>query len=148
MRVALGADHAGLALAPLVERVCASLGYELTRVVPAADEKVDYPDPGKSVAQAVARGEAALGVLLCGSGIGMSIVANKVAGVRAALVTEPYSARMARQHNDANILCMGARVVGEGLAEECLRSFFSASFEGGRHQDRLNKITAVERGSP
>ena len=101
---------------------------------------MDYPDYGHRVAEAVLAHEGSLGVLVCGSGIGISIAANRHPGVRAALCHDGYSARMSRAHNDANVLCMGARVVGEGLARDVLESFLGGSFEGGRHADRVAKI--------
>lgn len=105
---------------------------------------MDYPEYGARVARAVARGEYALGVLVCGTGIGMSITANKVTGVRAALCVGEFEARMARAHNDANVLCLGQRVIGGGVARSVVDAFVSTPFEGGRHQKRVELIARVE----
>lgn len=140
MRIAIGCDHAGL---PLKRALLPSLEARATQVrdVGTHDEaSCDYPDYAHELARLVANGEVDLGVLICGSGVGMSIAANRHAGVRAVVCSEPYSAAMARKHNDANVLCMGARVVGPGLAEGILEAFLSASFEGGRHARRIGKI--------
>lgn len=140
MRIAIGCDHAGL---PLKRALLPSLEARATQVrdVGTHDEaSCDYPDYAHELARLVAEGEVDLGVLICGSGVGMSIAANRHAGVRAVVCSEPYSAAMARKHNDANVLCMGARVVGPGLAEGILEAFLSASFEGGRHARRVDKI--------
>ncbi|MBZ0119996.1 MAG: ribose 5-phosphate isomerase B [Sandaracinaceae bacterium] len=140
MRIAIGCDHAGL---PLKRALLPSLEARATQVrdVGTHDEaSCDYPDYAHELARLVAEGEVDLGVLICGSGVGMSIAANRHAGVRAVVCSEPYSAAMVRKHNDANVLCMGARVVGPGLAEGILEAFLSASFEGGRHARRVGKI--------
>lgn len=135
----IAADHAGLALkAKLVQKI-AEHGYEVNDLGTDSEASVDYPDYAADVAERVQRGEG-IGVLVCGSGVGMSIAANRFSGVRAALCSDPFTARATRQHNDANILCLGARVVGDGLAEEILRVFLETPFEGGRHQRRVEKI--------
>ncbi len=146
MKVAIGSDHGGLDLKETVISVLKDLGLEVVDKGTHERTSCDYPDFARAVAQAVAAGECEQGVLICGTGIGMSIAANKVKGIRAALCNEVYSARMARAHNDANILCMGARVVGPGVAEEIVRTYFTGSFEGGRHTRRLEKIGALESG--
>ncbi|MCB9597489.1 MAG: ribose 5-phosphate isomerase B [Sandaracinaceae bacterium] len=139
-RIIVGADHAGLPLkGPLVAHL-KERGFEVEDVGTHGPESVDYPDFGHRVASAVAAGEHELGLLICGSGVGMSITANKHDGVRAVLCSEPYSAAMARAHNDANVLCLGARVVGPGLAEAILDAFLGGAFEGGRHARRVAKI--------
>ena len=107
--------------------------------------KVDYPVPGLKVAEAIMRGEADKGVLICGTGIGISLAANKVPGIRAAVCSEPYSAKLTVQHNNANIIAMGARVVGTELAKMIVDSFFEAEFEGGRHEKRVNMISDIEK---
>jgi ribose 5-phosphate isomerase B len=135
----IGSDHAGLELKRELAGVATELGYEVRDVGTHSSDSTDYPDYGHQVAGAVAAGEG-LGLLVCGTGIGMSMTANRHAGVRAALCGDVYSASMARRHNDANVLCVGARVVGPGLAGEILTAFLSASFEGGRHERRVNKI--------
>ena len=109
-------------------------------------ERTDYPIYGKKVAEAVASGECELGILICGTGIGISLAANKVKGIRAAVCSEPYSARLTRQHNNANIIAFGARVVGESVAEMIVDEFLSAEYEGGRHQNRIDMISAIEQG--
>ncbi len=144
-RVVFGSDHAGLALRAEAVRVAREAGFEVDDLGPAAGESVDYPDFAERVATAVAGGKARLGVLVCGTGIGMSIAANKVKGVRAAHCTTEYEARMARAHNDANVLCIGERVVGLGLGGAIVAAFLSQAFEGGRHQRRVDKITALDR---
>jgi ribose 5-phosphate isomerase B len=144
-RVVLGSDHAGLALRGEAARVARGLGWEVEDLGPFSAESVDYPDHARQVAEAVASGRARLGVLVCGTGIGMSIAANKVKGVRAAHCTTEYEARMARAHNDANVLCMGERVIGLGLGGAVVAAFLSQPFEGGRHQRRLDKISALDR---
>lgn len=141
MNVAFGCDHAGF---PLKAEVLAALAARSIDVADfgaqSADNSVDYPDVAHVVAGHILSGEADLGVLVCGSGIGMSIAANRHAGVRAVVCSEPYSAKMARQHNDANVLCFGARVVGAGLARELIDAFLDARFEGGRHARRVARI--------
>lgn len=139
-RIIVGADHAGF---PLKEPLVAFLrgrGFEVDDVGTNDATSVDYPDFGHRVARAIAAGEHTLGLLVCGSGIGMSITANRHCGVRAVVCNEPYSAAMARAHNDANVLCLGARVVGIGLAEAIVEAFLAGEFEGGRHERRVAKI--------
>jgi ribose 5-phosphate isomerase B len=144
-RIVFGSDHAGLALRAEAVRVARAAGLEVDDLGPATGESVDYPDFAARVGQAVAEGRARFGVLVCGTGIGMSIAANKVKGVRAAHCTTEYEARMARAHNDANVLCMGERVIGLGLGGAVVAAFLSQPFEGGRHQRRVDKISALDR---
>lgn len=140
-----GSDHAGFRLKEALVSVLRGLGDDVTDLGTHAPEpSVDYPDFGQRVGRAVAAAPGSLGLLCCGSGIGISIAANKVHGVRAAVVSEPFSAKMARQHNDANILCLGERMTGVDLAAESLRAFRDARFEGGRHQRRVDQITALD----
>jgi len=146
MRVAIGADHAGYALKETLAMYMRKRGIEVIDFGTHGPDPVDYPDYARVVAEAVARGEADFGVLICGTGVGMAITANKVAGIRAAAVSDVYSARMSRAHNDANILCMGGRVVGPGLAIEILETWLRTPFEGGRHARRVEKIRALETG--
>ena len=141
----VGSDHAGLELKRELAGVAAELGYEVVDVGTHTTDSTDYPDYAHQVAGAVARGEGP-GLLVCGTGIGMSMAANRHSGVRAALCGDVFSALMARQHNDANLLCIGARVVGAGLAAEILKAFLNASFEGGRHERRVNKIDIPNEG--
>jgi ribose 5-phosphate isomerase B len=144
MRVAVGSDHAGLSLKRALVRELARLGHEVDDRGAFDEASVDYPDFAGAVAAEVAAGRAERGVLVCGTGIGMSIAANKHRGIRAALCGSEYEARMARAHNDANVLCLGSRVVGEGLAVSILGAFLAGAFEGGRHAQRLAKIEKAE----
>ena len=144
-RVVLGSDHAGLALRAEAARVAKEAGFEVVDLGPFSGDSVDYPDYAAKVAGAVASGEARLGVLVCGTGIGMSIAANKVRGIRAAHCGTEFEARAARAHNDANVLCIGERVVGPGQAASIIAAFLAQPFEGGRHQRRVDKITALDR---
>lgn len=141
MKIAFGCDHAGFPLkAELLEALTAS-GHEVIDLgATSATQSVDYPDFAHEVAKRVASREVELGVLVCGSGIGMSIAANRHRGVRAVVCSEAYSATMSRLHNDANVLCFGARVVGPGVAHALIDAFLATSFEGGRHQKRVSKI--------
>ena len=141
----VGSDHAGLELKRELSGVAAGLDYEVVDIGTHSADSTDYPDYAHQVAGAVARGEG-LGLLVCGTGLGMSMAANRHSGVRAALCGDVFSASMTRQHNDANLLCIGARVVGAGLAAEILKAFLNASFEGGRHQRRVDKIEPSNEG--
>lgn len=144
-KVIAGSDHAGIALRGEAVRAALQLGFEVEDLGPFSGESVDYPDFARRVAEAVASGGARFGVLVCGTGIGMSIAANKVKGIRAAHATTEYEARMARAHNDANVLCIGERVVGLGLGGAIVNAFLSTEFEAGRHAKRVEKIGAMER---
>jgi ribose 5-phosphate isomerase B len=144
MKLAIGCDHAGLALK--TELLDALEGRaEVKDLGTTSGESVDYPDFASKVARAVGKGEVERGVLVCGTGIGMSIVANKFRGVRAALCTSELEARMARAHNDANVLCLGQRVIGPGQARAILDVFLATPFEGGRHAQRVKKIQDAEQ---
>jgi ribose 5-phosphate isomerase B len=144
MKLAIGCDHAGLALK--TELLDALKGRaEVQDLGTSSGESVDYPDFASKVARAVGKGEVERGLLVCGTGIGMSIVANKFRGVRAALCTSELEARMARAHNDANVLCLGQRVIGPGQARAILDVFLSTPFEGGRHAQRVKKIQDAEQ---
>ena len=147
MKIAVAFDHAGFELAGAIADELRGGGHDVKRIGPEAGSQADYPDVGAEAARRVAKGEFDAGVFICGTGVGMSIVANKVPGVRAALCTSEYMAEMARRHNDANVLCLGARVVGKGLALGILRAFLNAGFDGGRHARRVSKIADVERCS-
>jgi ribose 5-phosphate isomerase B len=145
MRIAFGSDHAGASLKAELLAYAQELGHEVSDFGGGEDGPVDYPVYAFAVAKAVARGEYDRGILICGTGLGMSIAANKVRGVRAALCHECYTARMSREHNDANILCLGQRVLGPGLAREVLRVFLSTPFsQGASHVRRLAMISAEE----
>ncbi|MBX7115709.1 MAG: ribose 5-phosphate isomerase B [Myxococcaceae bacterium] len=145
MKIALGADHAGMMLSVDLAKSLTEAGHQVEDLGTYSEASVDYPDFAKKVADSVAGGKTELGILVCGTGIGMSITANKVHGVRAAVCRTEFEAKMARAHNDANILCLGQRVTGPGLAKEIVRAFISSSFEGGRHASRVAKITALEK---
>lgn len=140
MRIAVGADHGGVALKRALVEALRAGGHDVIDLGTPDEKPCDYPGFARAVAEAVAGGRAERGVLCCGTGIGMSIAANKVRGVRAAVVSDAYGARMARAHNDANVLCLGGRVVGVELAKDCLRAFLETAFEGGRHAARVAKI--------
>lgn len=144
MRIAIGSDHAGFQLKTAARAHLEGRGFELLDLGTHAAERCDYPDHGAAVARAVAGGEADLGVLVCGTGVGMAMAANKIPGIRAAVVSDTFSARATRQHNDCNVLCIGERVVGGGLALAILKAWIATDFEGGRHQRRVNKISALE----
>ena len=144
-RIIAGSDHAGLRLRAEALEVAKGLGFEVEDVGPFSGESVDYPDFARQVGETVAAGRASFGVLVCGTGIGMSIAANKVKGVRAALCTTELEARMARAHNDANVLCVGERIVGPGLGAAIVKAFLETAFEGGRHERRVKKIADLER---
>jgi ribose 5-phosphate isomerase B len=144
-RVIAGSDHAGLALRAEAVKVAREAGFEVEDLGPFSGESVDYPDYARRVAEAVASGKARFGILVCGTGIGMSIAANKVKGVRAAHCTNELEARMARAHNDANVLCIGERVLGLGLGAAIVKAWLGAAFEGGRHQRRVDQLNAMDR---
>ena len=141
MRIATGSDHAGLALKQGLREYLESEGHTVTDLGTHTKESCDYPDYAAEVARAVVDGDADFGLLLCGTGVGMCMAANKVAGIRAAVVSDSFSARATRQHNDANVLCMGERVVGQGLAQEILAAWLDAEYEGGRHQRRIDTVS-------
>lgn len=140
-----GSDHAGYALKAQLCEVLRELGDQVIDIgVSSADESVDYPDFGADVARRVAAEQAAMGLLVCGTGIGIAIAANKVTGIRAAVVTDTFTARATRAHNDANVIAFGERVIGPGVARDALLAFRATAFEGGRHARRVDKIRALE----
>ena len=143
VKIAIGCDHRGLRLKKYILRLLAEAGHSYEDLGCYSEEPVDYPDIAQSVSQAVARGDFGRGILVCSTGIGMCIAANKVAGIRAALCCDAFSARRARQHNDANILCLGESN-GQGKVAEMVEAFLDGEFEGGRHKRRLDKIRAME----
>lgn len=147
MRIALGADHAGVTLKDDLARWLTERGVAFTDFGTHGGASVDYPDFAAAVARAVASGAYDRGLLVCGSGIGMAIAANKVPGIRAAGVTEAESARLSRSHNDANILALGARLTAPALAREIVTTFLDTPFEGGRHQRRVDKLSALDAAS-
>lgn len=140
MRFAVGADHAGFVIKERLAARLKALGHPVEDYGTHSEDSCDYPDYARLVAQSVAHGQADAGLLVCGTGIGMSMAANRRSGVRAARCCTAADARLAREHNDANVLCLGARVVSPGLAEEILDAFLSAGFAGGRHARRVAKI--------
>ena len=145
MQIGLACDHGGYELKEELKAFLKSLGIEPIDMGSFNEESVDYPDFGILVAEKVSRGELERGVLICGTGIGMSIVANKFPGVRAALANDLYSARCSREHNDANILVIGGRLIGRDLAREIVKVWLATPFAGGRHQRRIDKINALEK---
>jgi len=145
MKYYVGSDHAGYAVKGLVVQMLVSRGYEVEDLGTYSSERVDYPDYAEKVARAVVADPSSRGVLICGTGIGMSIAANKIDGIRAAHCNDWYTAKMARAHNDANILCFGERVSGPGVIESMIDVFTTTEFEGGRHTGRVEKIMALEK---
>lgn len=144
MRIVIGSDHAGLSLKHQVIPVVEGLGHECIDFGTHTEASCDYPDIGIAVANEVAARKATLGILICGTGIGMSMTANKVPGIRAALCSDTFSARASREHNDANILCLGARVIGPGVAADIVTVWLQADFAGGRHTPRVEKMARLE----
>ena len=142
--LAIGSDHGGFELKKAVMKHLAERGVEYCDYGTFSAESCDYPDFGEAVGRAVASGECERGIVICGTGIGISIAANKVRGVRCALCGDCYSAQMCREHNDANVLALGARVLGEGLALKIVDTYLDSSFQGGRHARRVAKIMALE----
>ncbi|MGI5874834.1 MAG: ribose 5-phosphate isomerase B [Bacillota bacterium] len=144
MKIYIGSDHAGFQLKEKVKEYLLAAGHDVVDVGPETAERVDYPVYGGRVGRRVAAEKDARGVVLCGSGIGISIAANKVRGVRAALCSDPLSAALSRRHNDANVLALGARLIGETMAFEIVDVFLRTGFEGGRHSDRVALIAEME----
>lgn len=146
MKIAIASDHGGFDLKEQVKVWLQEMGHEVEDFGCHSKESCDYPDFGAAAARAVASGQCERGIVICTTGIGISITANKVKGIRCALCSEPWSAEMTRRHNNANMLAMGAGAVGPLLARRIVETFLTAEFEGGRHQRRVDKITAVENG--
>lgn len=144
MKVAVGCDHGGFVLKDAVISTLEGLGAQVVDMGTYSTESVDYPVYGKKVADAVANGECDLGVVMCGTGIGISIAANKVKGIRAAVVTDEFMAEMTRRHNNANIIALGGRVITPEKAKSLVKAWYTAEFEGGRHQKRIDMITQIE----
>jgi ribose 5-phosphate isomerase B len=145
-RVAIGSDHAGFKLKEALIRHLRSKGIDAVDVGTHSTETVDYPDYGEKVARMISQGKLKEGILICGTGVGMSMTANKFPGVRAAVVSNPFTAKSSRQHNDANILCLGERITDEATAKELLDIWLNEPFEGGRHQKRVDKIKELDKG--
>ena len=146
MKIAIGNDHVAVDLKNHIKKYIEAKGIEVVDFGTHSTDRCDYPVYGEKVARAVASKECDLGVLICGTGIGISLAANKVKGIRAAVCSEPYSARLTKQHNNANIIAFGARVVGQSVAEMIVDEFLNAEFEGGRHQQRIDLISKIEQG--
>ena len=144
MKIAIGCDHGGLEHKDAIAAHLKERGFEVKDFGIYAPEAVDYPDIAVKVTAAITAGECERGILVCGTGIGMSIAANKVKGIRAAALSDHFSARCTRLHNDANVLCLGGRVIGIGTALELCDLFVDTAFEGGRHEQRVDKISAIE----
>ena len=147
MKIAIGNDHTAVEMKQHIVGYLEAQGHELVNFGTDTTERVDYPVYGKRVADAVASGECEVGILICGTGIGISLAANKVKGIRAAVCSEPYSAMMTRQHNNSNIIAFGARVVGVATAEMIVDAFLNAEYESGRHETRVRMIEEIEEGS-
>ena len=147
MKFYIATDHAGYALKEFTKEYVHSLGHEIVDLGPESADRVDYPDFAKKCADAVIEDKGSFGILICGTGIGISIAANKVAGIRAGLCHDAYTASATRAHNDANILCFGERVVGKGVVESMIDAFCTTEFEGGRHAGRVDKIEAYSLGA-
>ncbi|MDQ0218516.1 ribose 5-phosphate isomerase B [Peribacillus cavernae] len=144
MKVAIASDHGGMNIREEIKKLMDELGIQYEDFGCECETSVDYPDYALPVAEKVARGEFDKGILICGTGIGMSISANKVKGIRCALVHDVYSAKLTRQHNDSNVLAMGERVIGPGLAREIAQTWLTSEFEAGRHANRIGKIADYE----
>ncbi|QDI91756.1 ribose 5-phosphate isomerase B [Salicibibacter halophilus] len=145
MKIIIGSDHAGWALKKEIFPLLENLGIEYKDVGTNGSESVDYPDYAKPVAEQVSAGDYDLGILICGTGIGMSMTANKVPGIRCALANDVFSAEMSRLHNQANVLAIGERVIGPGLAKAIVEKWVSTEFEGGRHANRVEKVMETEQ---
>ncbi len=144
MKFYVATDHAGIDLKDITVEMLRSKGHEVEDLGPFSKDRVDYPDYAVKVCQSVLKDPSAQGILICGSGIGMSMSANRFHGIRAALCHDAYTATMARAHNDANVLCFGERIVGVGVAESIIDAWIAGSFEGGRHSGRVEKIEAIQ----
>lgn len=144
MRIGIGNDHSAVEMKQEVVKFLEDLGYEVVNYGTDSTESCNYPEYGEKVARAVVAKEVDLGILICGTGVGISLAANKVKGIRAVVCSEPYSARLSKQHNNTNILAFGARVVGTELAKMIIEEWLNAEFEGGRHQERVNMIMEIE----
>ena len=145
MKITIGSDHGGFELKDEVKKILADLNVEFDDVGTFDKNSVDYPDIAEKVCSAVKSGKSDKGIVLCGTGIGISIAANKIHGIRCALCNDVYSAKMSRKHNDANVLAMGGRVIGFGPASEIVRAWIETDFEGGRHERRIKKISDLEK---
>jgi ribose 5-phosphate isomerase B len=143
MRIAVGSDHAGFHMKQALAEHLRDAGHEVVDCGTHSEDRVDYPDFGAAVGRSVAAGEADGGLCVCGTGIGIAIAANKIPGIRAAVVHDATSARLSREHNDANVICLGERLIGPAVARDALDAWMGASFEGGRHEGRVAKLDAL-----
>lgn len=144
MKIGIGNDHTAFELKQIIKAHLEGKGYTVVDYGAYSAERCNYPEFGEKVARAIIAGEVDRGVLICGTGVGISLAANKVKGIRAAVCSEPYTAQLVRRHNDAHIIAFGARVVGDEMAKMIVDEFLNAEFEGGRHQQRVDMITAIE----
>lgn len=145
MKIAIGSDHVGVELKPIIIDYLKELGHEVEDFGAYSSERTDYPIYGKKVAEEVVSGNFDCGILICGTGVGISIAANKVKGIRAVVCSEPYSAKLSKEHNNTNILAFGSRVVGPELAKMIVKEWLDAKFEGGRHENRVKMISEIEK---
>ena len=145
MKIAIGNDHTAVDLKNTISDYLKELGYEVINLGTDSRESCDYPVYGEKVGRAVADGQADLGIAICGTGVGVSLAANKVKGIRACVCSEPYTAKLSRMHNNSNVLAFGARVVGDELAKMIVKEWLDAEFEGGRHQRRVDMIMEIEK---
>lgn len=143
-KIVFGSDHVGIELKPIIMEYVKNLGYKVEDLGTFSDQRTDYPIYGKKVGETVASGKADLGIVICGTGVGISLAANKIPGIRAACVSEPYSAELSRRHNNSNVLAFGSRVVGSELAKMIVKTWLNAEFEGGRHLRRIDELAAED----
>jgi len=146
VKIAIGNDHVAVEMKEHIKKYLEEKGHEIINCGTDSPERTDYPIYGKKVADLVASGECEFGILICGTGVGISLAANKVPGIRAVVCSEPYSAKLSRQHNNSNIVAFGARVIGIATAEMIVDEFLAAEYEGGRHQKRIDMISMIEKG--
>lgn len=145
MKIAIASDHVGIELKPIIIEYLNELGHEVVDFGPQSTERTDYPLYGKKVAVEVVENRVDSGILICGTGVGISISANKVKGIRAVVCSEPYTAKLSKEHNNTNILAFGSRVIGSELAKMIVKAWLEAKFEGGRHANRVNMISEIEK---
>lgn len=143
--IGIGSDHGGYTLKEHIKKMLEEKGIEVKDFGTHSTDSVDYPDIAKAVCKSITNGECECGILICGTGIGMSIAANKIKGIRAAHVTDSYSARMTKEHNNANVICLGERITGIEIANDIVNAYLNAEFAGGRHEKRVSKLMALEK---
>ena len=147
MKIVIGNDHAAVDMKWAIKEYMEFLGYKVINVGTNENKSCDYPDIAAVACEKIIKKEVDLGILICGTGVGMSLAANKIKGIRACVCSESYSARLCREHNNANVLCFGERVIGIETAKEMVKAFLNANFEGGKHEVRVNKIMSIEEGT-